>query len=163
MTNPLEHGHSHVDLHVHSTASDGTTAPADVVELAAARGLRVIALTDHDTTDGIAAARERGADLGVEVIAGIELSTSVKRGELHMLGYFIEPETPVLKERLRQFRDSRERRAETMVERLQAAGVPIALERVLAIAGGGAIGRPHVARALVEAGQATSVADAFDR
>jgi hypothetical protein len=80
-----------------------------------------------------------------------------------MLGYFIDPENSALRERLAQFRDSRERRAETIVERLQAGGVPIALERVLAIADGGAIGRPHVARALVETGQATSVADAFDR
>lgn len=163
MPNPMKRGRSHVDLHLHSTASDGTTSPSGVVELAASCGLRSIALTDHDSTAGIAEARETGSRLGVEVVAGVELSTSVERGELHMLGYLIDPESHTLSERLEQFRDSRERRAEKMVDRLQEAGIPITLERVLALGAGGAIGRPHVARALVEAGQATSVADAFDR
>ena len=163
MTNDSEHARSRIDLHLHSTASDGTTSPSGVVELSASRGLTSIALTDHDSTAGIAEARLLGPRFGVEVIAGIELSTSVERGELHMLGYFIDPDSVRLKQRLQQFRDSRERRAETIVERLRDAGVPVTLDRVRAFAGGGAIGRPHVARALVEAGQATSVADAFDR
>src|SRR6185437_929262 len=152
MSNPPKDHQSHIDLHLHSTASDGTTTPAVVAELAAGCGLRAIALTDHDSTAGIAEARDTGSRLGIDVIAGIELSTSVERGELHMLGYFIDPENSALRERLAQFRDSRERRAATIVERLQAGGVPIALERVLAIADEGAIGRPHVARALVETG-----------
>jgi predicted metal-dependent phosphoesterase TrpH len=163
MTNQRERGRSRIDLHLHSTASDGTTPPSGVVELAAAHGLRSIALTDHDSTSGIAEAREAGSRIGVEVIAGIELSTAVKRGELHMLGYLIDPENEILRERLQRFRDSRERRAETMVDRLREAGIPITLERVLDLAAGGSIGRPHVARALVEAGQATSVSDAFER
>jgi predicted metal-dependent phosphoesterase TrpH len=163
MTTQINRGRSHVDLHLHSTASDGTTSPSGVVELASSYALQTIALTDHDSTAGIAEARAAGSRLGVEVIAGIEMSTSVERGELHMLGYFIDPANSTLSARLEEFRDSRERRAETMVERLQAAGVPITLERVLAFGAGGAIGRPHVARALVEAGQATSVSDAFDR
>jgi len=163
MTSQIQRGQSRVDLHLHSTASDGTTAPSGVVELAAACGLQSIALTDHDSTAGIAEARKAGSKVGVDVITGIEMSTAFTRGELHMLGYLIDPENSTLRDRLQQFRDSRERRAETIVERLQAAGIPITLERVLASAAGGAIGRPHVARALVEAGQAISVADAFDR
>jgi len=163
MTSQIQRGQSRVDLHLHSTASDGTTAPSGVVELAAACGLQSIALTDHDSTAGIAEARKAGSKVGVDVITGIEMSTAFTRGELHMLGYLIDPENSTLRDRLQQFRDSRERRAETIVERLQAAGIPITLERVLASAAGGAIGRPHVARALVEAGQAKSVADAFDR
>lgn len=163
MTIQPERGRSRIDLHLHSTASDGTTAPAGVVELAAAYGLDSIALTDHDSTAGIAEARAAGTNLGVDVVAGIELSTAVRRGELHMLGYLIDPENSTLREQLQTFRDSRERRVETMVERLREAGVPITLERVLALAAGGAIGRPHLARALVEAGQAASVSDAFDR
>jgi 3',5'-nucleoside bisphosphate phosphatase len=163
MTNQMKRGDSHVDLHLHSTASDGTTSPSGVVELAASHNLRSIALTDHDSTDGLDEARETGSRLGVEVIAGIEMSTAVKRGELHILGYLIDPANSTLSERLEQFRDSRGQRAATMVDRLQASGIPITLERVLAFGAGGAIGRPHVARALVEAGQATSVSDAFDR
>ena len=163
MTSQIQRGQSRVDLHLHSTASDGTTAPSGVVELAAACGLQSIALTDHDSTAGIAEARKAGSKVGVDVITGIEMSTAFTRGELHMLGYLIDPENSTLRDQLQQFRDSRERRAETIVERLQAAGIPITLERVLASAAGGAIGRPHVARALVEAGQAISVADAFDR
>lgn len=163
MINQRERGRSRIDLHLHSTASDGTTAPSGVVELAAACRLRSIALTDHDSTAGIAEAREAGSRLGVELLAGIEVSTAVKRGELHMLGYLIDPETDILRARLQQFRESREQRAATMVARLQEGGISITLERVLAFAAGGAIGRPHLARALVEAGQATSVSDAFDR
>src|SRR5690348_12024026 len=110
MTSQIQRGQSRVDLHLHSTASDGTTAPSGVVELAAARGLQSIALTDHDSTAGIAEARETGSKVGVEVITGIEMSTAVKRGELHMLGYLIDPENSTLRDRLQQFRDSRERR-----------------------------------------------------
>jgi predicted metal-dependent phosphoesterase TrpH len=163
MIDQMNFSRSRVDLHLHSTASDGTTSPSGVVELAGARGLQVIALTDHDSTDGVAEVRQTGVPLNIEVITGIELSTSVRRGEVHMLGYLIDPDNDELRERLQQFRDSRERRAEAMVERLNDAGIPISLERVLAIAKGAAIGRPHIARVLVEAGQATSVSDAFDR
>jgi predicted metal-dependent phosphoesterase TrpH len=163
MANRDEIGASTLDLHLHSTASDGQLPPADVVSLAAQHGLRTIALTDHDSTDGIADAQTAGKQLGVEVIAGTELSTAVAAGELHMLGYLIDSHNELLMARLKEFRDSRDRRAEVMAERLNVAGVVVDLDRVRELAAGGAIGRPHVARALVESGQATSTTDAFER
>ena len=152
-----------VDLHTHSTASDGLLAPARLVALAVERGLRVLALTDHDTVGGIAEAGAAAATTGLRFIPGVELSTFVEAGEVHMLGYFIDPANPTLLDALARFREAREGRAEGMVARLREAGAPIRLERVFELAAGGSIGRPHVARALVEAGHATSVGDAFDR
>lgn len=152
-----------IDLHTHSTASDGLLAPARLVALAVERGLRALALTDHDTVGGVAEAGAAAAAAGLRFIPGVELSTHVEAGEVHMLGYFIDPDKPTLLASLARFREAREGRAEAMVARLSAAGAPIRLERVLALAAGGSIGRPHVARALVEAGHATSVGDAFDR
>jgi len=153
-----------VDLHTHSTASDGMLAPARLVALAVERGLRVLALTDHDTVGGVPeASAAAAATTTLRFIPGVELSTHVDAGEVHMLGYFIDPANPTLTDALARFREAREGRAEGMVERLSAAGAPIRLERVLELAAGGSIGRPHVARALVEAGHAQSVGDAFDR
>lgn len=152
-----------VDLHAHSTASDGLLPPAQLVALAGERGLRVLALTDHDTIAGLAAATSAAADVGLRLIPGVELSTHVEAGEVHILGYFIDPADPALSQALARFRAARAGRAETIVARLAAAGVPIAYARVLELAGGGAIGRPHVARALVEAGHAASINDAFER
>ena len=154
---------SPVDLHTHSTASDGALAPAALVELAGARGLRVLGLTDHDTTAGLAEARAAAGPLGLRLVPGVELSTHVETGEVHVLGYFVDPAHPDLVVALARFREAREDRAGRIVERLRAAGAPIAYERVLAFAGGGSIGRPHVARALIEAGHATSIGDAFER
>ncbi|HET8630247.1 MAG TPA: PHP domain-containing protein [Thermomicrobiales bacterium] len=152
-----------VDLHTHSTASDGTLAPARLVALAAARGLRVLALTDHDTTAGLAEAAAAAAEHGLRFVPGVELSTHVAAGEVHVLGYFIAPASPALADALARFRAAREGRARTIVANLAAAGAPVAYERVVELAGGATIGRPHVARALVEAGHAASVQDAFDR
>ncbi len=152
-----------VDLHTHSTASDGLLAPARLVALAIERGLRVLALTDHDTVGGVAEASQAAAGTDLRFIPGVELSTYVEAGEVHMLGYFIDPANPTLLEALGRFREAREGRAEGMVTRLRSAGASIRLERVLELAAGGSIGRPHVARALVESGHATSVGDAFDR
>lgn len=154
---------SPVDLHTHSTASDGALTPAALVELAGARGVRVLGLTDHDTTAGLAAARTAAGRLGLRLIPGVELSTHVEAGEVHILGYFVDPAHPDLVAALARFQEARGDRARRIVERLGAAGVPIAHERVLAFAGGGSIGRPHVARALIEAGHATSIGDAFER
>jgi len=151
-----------IDLHTHSTASDGLLTPAQLVALAVERGLRALALTDHDTVAGLPEAGAAATAAGLQFIPGVELSTHVTAGEVHVLGYFIDPTDPTLSAALAQFRDAREGRAATIVERLTAAGAPITLERVLAFAGG-SIGRPHVARALVEAGHATSINDAFER
>jgi predicted metal-dependent phosphoesterase TrpH len=162
MTTEAAGGTGPIDLHTHSTASDGMLAPAQLVALAIERGLSVLALTDHDTVAGVPEAR-KAATAQLRFIPGVELSTHVEAGEVHMLGYFVDPADPTLLDSLAQFREAREGRAETMVARLTAAGAPIDLGRVVALAAGGSIGRPHVARALVEAGHASSIGDAFDR
>lgn len=152
-----------VDLHTHSTASDGALEPGDLVRQAAAAGLRTIALTDHDTTEGVPEAVAAGSALGVEVIPGVEFGTTVAEGELHMLGYFIDIANEALQGALRTLREGRRDRAVRIVEQLRQAGVPIELEDVRRLAGEGSIGRAHVARVLVEQGVVGSVDEAFDR
>ncbi len=152
-----------IDLHTHSTASDGLYAPSELVRLAHETGLDLIALTDHDTTNGLDEAQTAGATLGVTVIPGIEINTNLEpRGEAHILGYFLDRSDTGLQANLKLLRDLRERRGERMVEKLRAQGINITWERVRQL-GQGAVGRPHVARALMEGGYASSVSDAFDR
>ena len=152
------------DLHLHSTISDGLLAPSELVHQAAEAGVQIMALTDHDATDGIAEAMEAAQDHpGLVVIPGIELSTDVPAGEVHMLGYFINVDSRELQETLASFRKDRVGRAQDMVERLVALNMPLDWERVQEIAGEGAIGRPHIAEALLERGYVTSIKDAFDR
>ncbi|HEX6534943.1 MAG TPA: PHP domain-containing protein [Gemmatimonadaceae bacterium] len=151
-----------VDLHMHSTASDGALPPADVIAAAARAGLAAIALTDHDTLAGVAEAREAGDRAGVRVIAGVELSAVEPDGELHLLGLHLS-NPGVMEGELAAFREARRDRAGRIVERLNALGVPVTLEAVHREAGSGAIGRPHVARALVAGGWARDLRDAFDR
>ena len=151
-----------VDLHMHSTASDGSRSPSEVVHAAKRAGLAAIALTDHDTVSGLAEARETGATLGVRIVNGVELSAVEGESETHLLGLHLQ-DTAVLERGLAGLRDMRGRRAATIVERLQALGVQITFDDVLMQAGDGAIGRPHVARALVADGWATDQRDAFDR
>jgi predicted metal-dependent phosphoesterase TrpH len=153
-----------IDLHTHSTASDGVYAPAELVRLAAVERLTCIALTDHDSTVGVDEAQVAGGEAGVEVIGGIELNTDLpgKHGEAHVLGYFVAREQADFQATLSVLREARERRGEHMVERLRAAGLDITWERVRELAHG-AVGRPHVAQALIEAGYAENIADAFDR
>jgi predicted metal-dependent phosphoesterase TrpH len=152
-----------VDLHLHSSVSDGRLPPAEVVRLAAARGVTTLALTDHDNTDGVPAALAAGAQLGVRVIAGIELSTDLPGASIHILGLFLEYERPDFQDRVRAFREARLSRAQKMVDKLAELGVPIRLGRVLEIAGEGTVGRPHVAQALLEAGHVQSIAEAFEK
>jgi 3',5'-nucleoside bisphosphate phosphatase len=151
-----------VDLHVHSTASDGSRAPADVVEEAKRVGLAAIALTDHDTVAGIAEASAAGATHGVRVVPGVELSAVEGDSETHILGLHLA-DTRDLESRLVVLRDMRRSRAERMVARLNELGVRIALEAVFEQAAGGAVGRPHIARAMVAEGWAVDFRDAFDR
>ncbi|MFI5231552.1 MAG: PHP domain-containing protein [Gemmatimonadales bacterium] len=151
-----------VDLHSHSTASDGALAPEAVVETAAAAGLVALALTDHDTLAGIAAAQVAGRRLGVRVVAGVELSLMDGEREVHMLGLHIA-NVDALQSELEAVRDSRKSRAEEIVSRLNALGVPVTVEAVYAQAGGGAVGRPHIARALIAGGWVRDQRDAFDR
>ena len=151
-----------VDLHMHSTASDGSRSPADVVRAAKRASLVAIALTDHDTVAGLAEAFAVGTELGIRVVNGVELSAVEGDTETHLLGLHLT-DTAVLERGLGELREMRGRRAARIVELLQSQGVQITLDDVLLQAGAGAIGRPHVARALVADGWATDVRDAFDR
>ena len=154
---------AHVDLHTHTTVSDGLLEPDALVRLAHRGGVRYLAVTDHDNTDGLAAARATAAELAVELIPGIELSTDLGSLSVHILGYFLRTDDPAFQEWLLPMRDDRLSRARGMVARLEELGYPVAWERVAAIAGEGSIGRPHVAQALLEAGHVSSVGEAFDR
>lgn len=154
-----------LDLHLHSTCSDGTKPPEWVVRQAAANGAELIALTDHDTLAGVEAAQAEGHRQGVEVVAGVEIGVyDPELGELHVLGYFPD-EAPVLEveTQLTAYRTDRESRAERTVERLGELGLDLEYEAVVNIADGAAIGRPHIARAMVEAGHVESVQQAFER
>lgn len=153
-----------IDLHTHTTASDGLLPPERVVQLAKEAGVTVLAIADHDTTDALDAAMAAGAGLGVEVIPAVEINTDVDmQTEVHMLGYFIDHRQGWLQEFLARLRDGRVNRAAKMVEKLNGLGIPVRFERVRAIAGTGALGRPHVARALVEAGAVRSTEEAFEK
>ena len=152
-----------IDLHLHSTASDGWLPPEAVVERARAAGLAAIALTDHDTLAGLPAAFAAGGRVGLRVVAGCEFSTAAPWGEMHVLGYFLPPDSPELEAFLQRCRDDRVRRAREMVSRLQSLGVDLSFEDVLQESQGGAVGRPHVARALARQGRVTDAGIAFDR
>jgi 3',5'-nucleoside bisphosphate phosphatase len=152
------------DLHTHSTFSDGTLAPEQVVELAAGRDLTGIALTDHDTTEGVERARLAARPSGLQVLVGCELSAEhdgAGPSPVHVLGYGFDPEEPAFAARRAWIRDGRVARVRRMVERLRALGADVELDRVLELAGSGSVGRPHVAMALVEAGVVEDVAAAF--
>lgn len=151
------------DLHIHSTASDGSLTPAEIVKAARARGLAAIAIADHDTITGLEEAVAAGRDLGVSVIPAVEINTNEEGREAHILGYFIDAESGPLLSKLGELRESRLRRAEEMVARLADIGIRVTLERVLEIADGAPVARPHVARAIVEAGRARTLACAFGR
>ncbi|WP_329271247.1 PHP domain-containing protein [Streptomyces sp. NBC_01451] len=149
-----------IDLHCHSTASDGTDTPAELVRNAAAAGLDVVALTDHDTTRGYAEAIA-ALPAGLTLVTGAELSCRLDGVSMHMLAYLFDPEEPELLAERELVRDDRVPRAKGMVAKLQGLGVPIAWEQVARIAGDGSVGRPHVATALVELGVVPTVNDAF--
>lgn len=153
----------HVDLHVHSNASDGECSPTDVVGRAAGACVAAIALTDHDTLDGVNEALAAGQRLGIRVVTGCEFSVRVRWGEMHLLGYFLPHADSDLQRFLAAQRTMRENRALEIVDRLNRAGVTIDESEVLAEAAGGAVGRPHVARVLIRVGAVADVNEAFDR
>ncbi len=156
---------AHADFHNHSTASDGKLTPTQIVDLAAQRGVLIFALTDHDSTEGIAEARQAAAKYaGFVLVPGVELSTDIEGDEVHVLGYFTfeQIENADLQAALAKFRAGRFERGKAMVEKLVAIGKPISWERVLEIAGEASVGRPHVAQALVEAGHVATIPEAFD-
>ncbi|HUV56403.1 MAG TPA: PHP domain-containing protein [Dehalococcoidales bacterium] len=153
---------SKVDIHIHSTASDGRLTPEEVVRKSAEIGLTVIALCDHDTVDGIAPALTAArAFPWLKVIPGIEVSTDVIDGEAHILGYFIDYTDPKLLVRLEGMRNSRRGRAQKMVAKLGNLGIKIEWQRVQEIAGSGSMGRPHIAQAMLEKGYISSIKEAF--
>jgi predicted metal-dependent phosphoesterase TrpH len=157
------HASDTIVLHVHSTASDGSFSPEVVVKRAVAAGLRAIALTDHDTLAGIPEALAAGERLGIRVVSGCEFSAAAPWGEMHVLGYFLPYPSPALEGFLERCRADRVRRAQEMVQQLRRLGMEISFESVLQESGGGAVGRPHVARAIVRHGGAIDPSDAFDR
>jgi predicted metal-dependent phosphoesterase TrpH len=149
-----------IDLHTHSSASDGTDPPAEVMERARARGLDVIALTDHDTVGGLDEARA-ALPPGLTLVPGMELSATLDGRSLHLLAYLFDPDYPPLAEAVASIRDDRVRRARVMVDKLAALGTGVTWDQVTAIAGDGVVGRPHIARALADTGTIAAPADAF--
>lgn len=151
-----------VDLHLHSLRSDGTDSPAEIVAGGAAAGLTALALTDHDTLDGIAEARDAAERTGIRLIPGTELSVDWPTGTMHMLVYHLEPGRGPLQDELDMLRSARTTRNRAILERLAHHGIAIAYEDVEAEAGGGVIGRPHIAAILVERGHVAGMAEAFE-
>jgi predicted metal-dependent phosphoesterase TrpH len=151
------------DLHTHSVRSDGHHTPREVVGLAHAVGLAGLALTDHDTGDGLTEALAAGEELGLEVIPGTEFSAELGGRSLHVLAYWHDHTAPELSAELARLRDSRSDRAQRMVERFNDLGVPITFERVVELAAGAPIGRPHLAQAVVEVGACRDEREVFDR
>jgi len=154
---------NYIDLHTHTTASDGTLTPEQLVAEAAALALEVIAITDHDTIAGLAEGLSAGPRYRVEVIPGVEINTDVPGGEVHILGYYIDARDAAFQAELMRLREGREGRGRQIVEKLRALGAPITWERVQAIAGDAPVARPHVAQALVESGFVASAQEAFDK
>jgi predicted metal-dependent phosphoesterase TrpH len=151
------------DLHMHSTLSDGSLSVPELVQAVASAGVAVFALTDHDSVDGVAIAREEGRRLGLELVSGVELSTRLDRMELHILGYGFDPEHAGLAARLEEQKAARHVRIPAIVERLQHLGIAISVDDVYRAADGGNPGRPHVARALLALGVVKSTQEAFER
>lgn len=152
---------SRIDLHLHTTASDGRFSPSELVAMALERHLLAIAITDHDTTDGIDEALEAARGTGLIVVPGVEISCDVPHQEVHLLGYYIDHHNLGLEEKLFAFRRARLRRAKEMLVKLAALGLPLEWEMVTELAGGSSVGRPHIAQAMVKMGYVASVDEAF--
>jgi len=152
-----------IDLHLHSTASDGVLTPKELVKKAAELGINAIALTDHDSVDGVALAMQEGEKQGVEVIPAVELSSDLNGQDIHFLGYFIDYQDSEFGRQLADLRELRAERAAKMVDRLRSEDVDIPLEEVLEVAGDGAVGRSHVAKVMVKKGYIDSIEEAFEK
>jgi len=150
------------DLHIHSTASDGRLTPEEIVKQALAAGLTAIALTDHDTVDGVPTALQAAETSGLEVITGVEFNTDLDGAEIHILGYYLTL-GDYLAGTLASLRTAREDRAKMIIARLDRLGIRIDYDRLKQMAGRATLGRPHIARALIEAGYTASVGEAFER
>jgi len=151
-----------IDLHAHTTASDGSLTPGELVNLAFRIGLKAVAVTDHDTVAGVSEALSRGKELDFEVVPGIEISAEFKPGSMHILGYFIDHTHPGLNSRLTQLQEARRNRNPKIVAKLNALGLDITMEEIQAVAGGEQIGRPHFAKVMVNKGYVDTFNEAFD-
>lgn len=154
---------SRLDLHLHTTHSDGSCTPTEVVDLAHQAGVTTLAITDHDIMTGVAEAIMAAEPCGIEVIPGVEISSIIGQSELHILGYFLDWQDPILNERFTTLRESRHRRNPQIVERLQALGIDITYDEVRTRAGSDSVGRPHIARTLMDKQVVSSAKEAFDR
>jgi len=152
-----------VDLHLHTTASDGVMTPSKIVNYAKSRGLAAIAITDHDTIEGLEEGLAEGERIGFEVIPGIEISAQHSPGSMHLLGFFIDIHHPLLAERLEYLQRARAERNPKIVEKLNKLGIDISFDEVLKVSGGGQVGRPHFAQVLLEKGYVRSFQEAFER
>ncbi len=152
-----------IDLHTHTTASDGALTPTELVQRAAQVGIAVLSITDHDTLAGLDEAQQAAGRYGIRLVPGVEFGIDVKGAEVHMLGYLFDPQYPPLLDRLAELREGRIHRGRRMVELLAKLGIHIRWERVEQIAAGASVGRPHVGQALVEAGYARTIDEAFDK
>ncbi len=161
-----------IDLHTHSTASDGSLTPAELVRAAHAAGLQALALTDHDTAAGLPQALQEGRRIGLEVVPGCELSVTTKRAKMHILGLWLPPVPHKLNAAMSELRERRHQRNHVIIEKLNALGLEISYEEVqvfaaqaspAADAGEGSVGRPHIARLLFQKGMVTSIDEAFAR
>jgi len=154
---------SRIDLHLHTTHSDGSFSPTEVLRLAHMAGVTALAITDHDIVSGIPEAITAGAELGIEIIPGVESSSRVGNSELHILGYCLRWQDPELNRRMAALRESRHNRNPQIIDRLRALGLEVTYEEVRALAGTDSVGRPHIARLLMDKQYVTSAKDAFDR
>ena len=152
-----------IDLHLHTTRSDGSLPPSQVLALAQKAKVTALSITDHDIVDGIPEAMEAGANLGIEVIPGVEISSRYGDNELHILGYFIDWKDQTFNMRLASLRESRHKRNPLIVENLRAMGLAITYQEVRALAGTEAVGRPHIAQVLMQKSYVRSAREAFDR
>ncbi|NLD94152.1 MAG: PHP domain-containing protein [Fibrobacter sp.] len=163
MLSESTHTKKNVDLHIHTTFSDGASTVKEVFEAAHSKGISAISITDHDCTDAYPLAFELGAQLDIEVIPGVELSSEIDGTDIHVLGYFIDVENPVLVRKIDEMKDARYYRAKKIVENLNKQGIDLRFETVLSIAGLGAIGRPHIAAAMLKEELVYSFREAFDK
>ncbi|MDR4479163.1 MAG: PHP domain-containing protein [Nitrospira sp.] len=154
---------SRIDLHLHTTHSDGSFSTREVMAFAKQAGLTALAITDHDIVEGIPEAAAIGAELGIEVVPGVEISSRLGESELHILGYFMNWTDPLFARRLSTLRDSRHARNPKIVQRLNELGISMTYDEVRALAGTESVGRPHIARLLMEKKVVTSAKEAFDR
>jgi predicted metal-dependent phosphoesterase TrpH len=152
-----------IDLHIHTTASDGVMTPSELVRYAKAKGLRAIAITDHDTIEGLEEGLSEGERIGFEVIPGLEISVKHSPGSMHLLGYFLDIHHPLLTERLQYLQQARAERNPKIAEKLKELGLKVTYEEVLKASGGGQVGRPHFAQVLMEKGYVRTFQEAFDR